>query len=67
MLDIAFDCGQRFSLSREFLCVYSPSAEVRGHRAGQETLQTGKLAVSIVAIEAVGRHAIRPIFDGGVT
>ncbi|HEX2603305.1 MAG TPA: gamma-butyrobetaine hydroxylase-like domain-containing protein, partial [Oxalicibacterium sp.] len=42
LLEIEFDDGKTFSLPFELLRVYSPSAEVRGHGPGQETLQTGK-------------------------
>lgn len=41
-LEITFDDGGRYTLPFEFLRVFSPSAEVRGHGPGQETLQTGK-------------------------
>lgn len=63
VLAIAFDDGQEFSLPYEFLRVYSPSAEVRGHGPGQEVLQTGKRDVTIVEIEPVGLYAIRPKFS----
>lgn len=62
-LEISFDDGAHFILPCEFLRVHSPSAEVRGHGAGQEVLQTGKEAVNIVAIEPVGLYAIRLIFS----
>ena len=52
-------------LTFEFLRVYSPSAEVRGHGPGQEVLQTGKRHVDIQGIEPVGHYAIRPIFSDG--
>jgi len=64
-LEISFSDGARFELPYEFLRVYSPSAEVRGHGAGQETLQTGKRAVSIDAVDAVGNYAIQPTFSDG--
>lgn len=63
VLDISFDDGKAFSLPFELLRVYSPSAEVRGHGAGQEVLQTGKRAVGLSGIEPVGNYAIKPIFD----
>lgn len=56
---------QSYQLPFEFLRVYSPSAEVRGHGPGQETLQTGKRNVEIKAIEPVGHYAIRPLFSDG--
>ena len=48
--------------SYEFLRVFSPSAEVRGHGVGQEVLQLGKRDVTIERIEPVGNYAIRPVF-----
>ncbi len=62
---IAFDDGNRFELSFEFLRVHSPSAEVKGHGAGQEVLQTGKENVQVTAIEPVGHYAVRLVFDDG--
>lgn len=64
-LEVAFDDGQRFIFSCEFLRVLTPSAEARGHGPGQETLQVGKRAVSILRIEPVGQYAIRPVFSDG--
>ncbi|RZI43531.1 DUF971 domain-containing protein [Herbaspirillum sp. HC18] len=63
MLEIAFDTGEVFSLPYEFLRVYSPSAEVRGHGAGQEVLQTGKRDVLITALDPVGNYAVQPHFS----
>lgn len=63
VLEVAFDDGKEFSLPFELLRVYSPSAEVRGHGPGQETLQTGKRDVGVVGIEPVGNYAIKPIFS----
>ena len=63
ILEIAFDSGENFLLPFEFLRVYSPSAEVRGHGAGQEILQTGKRDVLITAIEPVGNYAVQPHFS----
>ncbi|MDQ6618543.1 MAG: DUF971 domain-containing protein [Pseudomonadota bacterium] len=63
VLEITFDDGRTFRLPYEFLRVYSPSAEVRGHGPGQETLQVGKRDVTITEIEAVGHYAVRPKFS----
>jgi DUF971 family protein len=63
VMEVAFDDGAMFAIPFELLRVYSPSAEVRGHGVGQETLQTGKRNVSIVAIEPVGNYGIKPIFS----
>ena len=65
VLEIAFDDGRAFRLPYEFLRVYSPSAEVRGHGPGQETLQVGKQDVTITEVEPVGHYAIRPTFSDG--
>jgi DUF971 family protein len=65
VLDIAFDDGASFSLPFELLRVYSPSAEVRGHGPGQETLQTGKRNVGLTALEPVGHYAVQPHFTDG--
>lgn len=65
VLELAFDDGSRFELPFEFLRVYSPSAEVRGHGAGQETLQQGKRDVDIVSLEPVGNYAVKPVFSDG--
>jgi len=65
ILDIAFDDGRRFELPVEYLRVYSPSAEVRGHGPGQETLQVGKREVNIQAIEPVGMYAVKFVFSDG--
>ena len=62
-LEIAFNDGNRFELPCEYLRVYSPSAEVRGHGPGQETLQIGKEGVNIEKIDQVGTYAIQPHFD----
>ena len=65
LLEIKFDNNTECKLSTEFLRVYSPSAEVRGHGAGQETLQIGKEDVNISAIEPVGNYAIKLVFTDG--
>jgi DUF971 family protein len=65
LLELAFDDGERYSLPCEFLRVFSPSAEVRGHGPGQETLQVGKRDIAITGIEPVGQYAIKIIFDDG--
>jgi DUF971 family protein len=65
VLEIAFDDGRRYRLPYEFLRVYSPSAEVRGHGPGQETLQVGKRDVTITQLEPVGYYAVQPLFSDG--
>jgi len=65
VLEIAFSDGRSFSLPYEFLRVFSPSAEVRGHGPGQEVLQTGKRSVDIASVDPVGSYAIQPTFSDG--
>jgi DUF971 family protein len=62
-MEIAFDDGSRFELPYEYLRVYSPSAEVRGHGQGQEKLQVGKKNVTIDHIEPVGNYAVCLFFS----
>ena len=64
-LELTYPGGESFRLSCEYLRVYSPSAEVRGHGPGQETLQTGKLKVAIREIKPVGNYALQLVFDDG--
>jgi DUF971 family protein len=65
VLEISFSDGSRFELPYEFLRVYSPSAEVRGHGPGQEVLQVGKKDVDILNLEPVGSYAVQPHFSDG--
>jgi len=65
LLEVTFDDGSHFSLPCEYLRVYSPSAEVRGHGPGQEVLQLGKEKVNITDIEPVGSYAVCLHFDDG--
>jgi DUF971 family protein len=65
LLEIAFSDGQRFELPCEFLRIYSPSAEVRGHGPGQEVLQVGKKNVEITDVQPVGSYAVQLVFSDG--
>jgi DUF971 family protein len=65
VLELGYEDGSSFRLPCELLRVCSPSAEVQGHGPGQEVLQTGKRAVSIVAVEPVGHYGIKPTFSDG--
>jgi DUF971 family protein len=65
VMEIAFSDGRTFKLRYEFLRVYSPSAEVRGHGPGQEVLQVGKRSVEIRSLEPVGSYAVQPQFSDG--
>ena len=65
VLEISFADGKTFRLPCEFLRVYSPSAEVRGHGPGQEVLQAGKKEVEILRVEPVGSYAVQLHFSDG--
>jgi DUF971 family protein len=65
LLEVSFNDGRSFQLPCEFLRVFSPSAEVRGHGPGQEVLQVGKKDVTINAIEPVGTYAVKLVFSDG--
>ena len=65
ILELAYENGERFELSYEFMRVFTPSAEARGHAPGQETLQVGMRDIDILGIEPVGNYAIKPVFSDG--
>ena len=65
VLEISFSDGRSFRLPYEYLRVYSPSADVRGHGPGQEVLQTGKRQIEIRTLEPVGSYAVQPVFSDG--
>jgi DUF971 family protein len=65
LLEVFFDDGTHFELPFEYLRVFSPSAEVTGHGAGEGVLQTGKEDVGIERAEPVGNYALRLHFDDG--
>jgi len=65
LLTVAFDNGECFGLTAEYLRVESPSAEVKGHGPGQKIIVTGKEQVKIANLEPVGNYAVRIVFDDG--
>jgi len=65
VLEVAFDASRTYRLPFEFLRVYSPSAEVKGHGPGQEVLQIGKKDVTITTLEPVGHYGVKPTFSDG--
>ncbi len=60
LLDVHFDDGSHFELPFEYLRVFSPSAEVKGHGGGEGVLRTGKQNVGITGVEPVGNYALAP-------
>ncbi len=65
VLELTYADGNQYLLPFELMRVFSPSAEVRGHGPGQETLQTGKRLVEIDSVMQVGNYAIQPHFSDG--
>ena len=64
-LILTYSDGQAYTLPAEYLRVYSPSAEVRGHGEGNETLQFGKRLITINALEKAGNYALLIVFSDG--
>lgn len=64
-LTVAFDTGEKFDLTAEYLRVESPSAEVQGHSPVEKKTVPGKRAVTIATIEPVGNYAVRIGFSDG--
>ena len=64
-LILTYSDGQAYTLPAEYLRVYSPSAEVRGHGEGNETLQFGKRLVTINALEKAGNYALQIVYSDG--
>ena len=64
-LMLTYSDGQEYTLPAEYLRVYSPSAEVRGHGEGNETLQFGKRLVTINTLEKAGNYALQIVFSDG--
>ena len=65
LLEITFDDGNRYELPFEYLRVFSPSADVKGHGPGQEVLQIKKENVTVLAVEPVGAYAVKLVFSDG--
>lgn len=64
-LELGYANGESYRLSAEYLRVYSPSAEVRGHGPSTEVLQTGMKHVGLKDITQTGRYALKLSFDDG--
>jgi DUF971 family protein len=63
VLEIQFDNGEKFVLPCEYLRVFSPSAEVKGHGQAEGKLVSGKKNVNIINIEPIGHYAVKLLFD----
>jgi len=64
-LEVGYADGTRYELPCEYLRVFSPSAEVRGHTGGEPTIVPGKRNVGVDKVEPVGSYAVRLSFDDG--
>ncbi|WP_404298917.1 gamma-butyrobetaine hydroxylase-like domain-containing protein [Halomonas sp.] len=64
-LELGYDDGKSHRLPIEYLRVFSPSAEVRGHGRDTATLQVGKKFVGLKDITQTGRYALKLHFDDG--
>jgi DUF971 family protein len=62
-LTVAFDTGEAFDLSAEYLRVRSPSAEVQGHSPDERKTVGGKRNVAILEVKPIGNYAVRLVFD----
>lgn len=65
VLELNYADGTQHLLPFEYLRVYSPSAEVRGHSGGEPMLVPGKRNVGVTRAEPVGRYAVRLVFGDG--
>ncbi|NGY05533.1 gamma-butyrobetaine hydroxylase-like domain-containing protein [Solimonas terrae] len=65
VLELGWGDGRRVELPCEYLRVFSPSAELRGHGLPEPMLIGGKREVGIARIEPVGNYAVRLVFDDG--
>jgi len=64
-LELTYEGGESYRLPVEYLRVFSPSAEVRGHGPDTATLQVGKKHVGLKDITPAGRYALKLHFDDG--
>ena len=64
-LEVLFTNEKPIRLSAEYLRVFSPSAETKGHGPGQEVLQYGKRAVQFLDLEFQGNYAVKISFSDG--
>ncbi|BBB14681.1 DUF971 domain containing protein [Candidatus Rickettsiella viridis] len=65
VVEIQFDNGEKFVLPCEYLRVFSPSADVKGHGQSEGKLVPGKKEINIINIEPVGHYAVKLLFDDG--
>jgi len=66
LLTVTFD-NTDYQMTSEYLRVYSPSAEVKGHGPGQEILQLNKQDITIQNLVPMGNYAIAIHYSDGHT
>ena len=54
-----------YKLSAEYLRVFSPSAEVKGHTPSEAVLEHGKKNVQFRNVERQGNYALKLVFSDG--
>ena len=64
-VELTYNDGKAWRLTCEYLRVFSPSAEVRGHGVGEAILQTGKINLRAKDVEPVGNYGLKFIFEDG--
>lgn len=64
-LVVSWADGVSYALPCEYLRVFSPSAEVRGHGLAEPLLVQGKQEVGITAVDPVGNYAVKLVFSDG--
>ena len=64
-VEVSWPDGVVHALPFEYLRVYSPSAEVRGHGGGEGKLELAKENVQVTQVEPIGLYAVRLHFDDG--
>ncbi len=64
-VELTYHDGMAWRISCEYLRVFSPSAEVRGHGEGQAVLQAGKIDIRAKDVEPVGNYGLKFIFEDG--
>jgi DUF971 family protein len=65
LLELSYADNVHYQLPYEYLRVYSPSAEVRGHGLSEMHLVAGKQHVGVLRVEPVGHYAVKIFFDDG--
>ncbi len=63
VLELVYKNGSKVSLAAEYLRVFSPSAELRGHAGDKHKFPAGKARVAITHVEPQGNYGIKLHFS----